>query len=186
MRDWDCLLCMLIVSVCCIVGCCKRVFVSGCLNRQTLLSKHSCTPLQDFTSSYSTKHGGTTTTAPDVTYPLAICPNPDGGGDWGGAVWGGSAGGCRGGCSAAGWVPKVGGLACDPLLPHAYLQGGCVSEGVGVRRYACKCFPGCLLPSLCGDYMCCGLGFGTHRFGFEHHAGLRKILQGEPPLGALA
>ena len=37
---------------------------------------------------------------------------------------------------------------------------------------ASECFPGCLLPSLCGDCICCGLGFGTHRFGFGHHAGL--------------
>ena len=34
-------------------------------------------------------------------------------------------------------VPKVGGPACDPLLPHAYLRGGCVSRGLGVWRYAC-------------------------------------------------
>ena len=44
-----------------------------------------------------------------------------GGGGWGVVVGGGSAGGCRGG-----GVPKVGGLARDPLLPHAYLQGGAV------------------------------------------------------------
>ena len=29
----------------------------------------------------------------------------------------------------------MGGLARDPLLPHAYLLGGCVSGGWGVRRY---------------------------------------------------
>ena len=29
------------------------------------------------------------------------------------------------------------GAALDPLLPHAYLQGGCVSGGLGVHRYVC-------------------------------------------------
>ena len=32
-----------------------------------------------------------------------------------------------------GGVPKVGGPTRDPLLPHAYLQGGCVS-GAGLRK----------------------------------------------------
>ena len=36
-----------------------------------------------------------------------------------------------------GGVPKVGGPVRDPLLPHAYLQGGCVSRGLGLRRYVC-------------------------------------------------
>ena len=42
-------------------------------------------------------------------------------GVWGGVrPWGGG-------------VPKVGGSTRDPLLPHAYLQGGCVS-GVGLGK----------------------------------------------------
>ena len=32
-----------------------------------------------------------------------------------------------------GGVPKVGGPTRDPLLPHAYLQGGCVS-GAGLGK----------------------------------------------------
>ena len=52
---------------------------------------------------------------------------------WGGVGWGAVGGGFRPG----GGVPKVGGLARDPILPHAYLLGGCVSGGWGVRRYVC-------------------------------------------------
>ena len=56
---------------------------------------------------------------------------------WGGAVWEGVGGrvcGWGGGVGRAG----VGGFpAREPLLPHAYLQGGCVSGGLGVRRYVC-------------------------------------------------
>ena len=64
-----------------------------------------------------------------------LCQNWGGG--WAGSL-GGSAGGCKGGGgSAAGVVPKVGGPARDPLLPHAYLLGGCVSGGLGVWRYVC-------------------------------------------------
>ena len=44
----------------------------------------------------------------------------------------------------AGGVPKVGGAARDPLLPHAYLQGGCVSRVWGVRRYVCDNRLSCL------------------------------------------
>ena len=50
---------------------------------------------------------------------------------------GGRLGGVGGGFRLGGGVPKVGGLARDPLLPHAYLLGGCVSGGWGVRRYVC-------------------------------------------------
>ena len=32
-------------------------------------------------------------------------------------------------------------------------------------RYT-QCFLGCLFPSLCGECIDCGLGLGTHRFGF--------------------
>ena len=71
-------------------------------------------------------HGGATTTALDATPPPppAICQNlamgrPEG-------LGGGSA--VRGG-----GVPKVGGPTRDPLLPHAYIQGGCVS-GAGLGK----------------------------------------------------
>ena len=43
-----------------------------------------------------------------------------------------------------------------------------------------ECFPGCLLPSLDGDCMYCDLGFGTHRFGFGHHA--ERFCKGNRPL----
>ena len=33
--------------------------------------------------------------------------------------------------------PKVGGPARNPLLPHAYLQKGCVAGGLGAWRYVC-------------------------------------------------
>ena len=36
------------------------------------------------------------------------------------------------GSSDRGRFPMVGGLARDPILPHAYLKGGCVSVGTGV------------------------------------------------------
>ena len=58
--------------------------------------------------------------------------------------WGGAGGGIgwrvcvRGGVASATWGgPKVGGggAAHNPLLPHAYLQGGCVSRDLGVRIY---------------------------------------------------
>ena len=42
-------------------------------------------------------------------------------------VWGGGA------FSHGGGGPKVGGPTRDPLLPHAYLQGGCVS-GAGLGK----------------------------------------------------
>ena len=59
------------------------------------------------------------------------------GGGWGGSLGGGVlAGGCWGGLFGRG-VPKVGGPARDPLLPHAYLQGGCVSGDLGARRCVC-------------------------------------------------
>ena len=44
-------------------------------------------------------------------------------------MWGGGGGFGRGG----GGVPKVGGPTRDPLLPHAYLKGGCVS-GAGLGK----------------------------------------------------
>ena len=64
----------------------------------------------------------------------------------GGGYWqlgrGGGAGGCEGGgiggSAGGGGVPKVGGPVRDPLLPHAYLQGGCVSGGLGVWRDVCE------------------------------------------------
>ena len=49
-------------------------------------------------------------------------------------MWGGGGGYWRFGQGRG--VPKVGGPARDPL-PHAYLQGGCVSGGLGVWRYVC-------------------------------------------------
>ena len=63
-----------------------------------------------------------------MRHPPSYLSKLGGGVDLGG---GGRLGGSRGGISAGGGgVPKVGGLARDPLLPHAYLLGGCVS-GVG-------------------------------------------------------
>ena len=71
--------------------------------------------------------GGATTTGPDTNPPPpAICQNLGGGG-WG-ASWGGRLEGVGGGFGGRGGrVPKVRGPTRDPLLPHAYLQGGCVS-----------------------------------------------------------
>ena len=77
----------------------------------------------------ATVRAGATTTGPDATPPPAICQNLGGGG-WGGQFGGGQLEGVgggfgRGGGSAVGGVPKGGGGAVrDPLLPHAYLQGG--------------------------------------------------------------
>ena len=77
-------------------------------------------------------HGRATTTSPDATHPPAICQNSGGGGPWEGVAGGGGMV-----VRPGGGVPKVGGAAHDPLLPHAYLQGGCVSGGLGVWRYVC-------------------------------------------------
>ena len=86
-------------------------------------------------------HGGATTSGPDATHPPAICQNSGGGGGAEGAVWGrgrlegvGGGGFGRGG----GGVPKVGGPARDPLLPHAYLLPHATSWGdvcLGVWGY---------------------------------------------------
>ena len=39
-----------------------------------------------------------------------------------------------------------------------------------IRSVRCgECSPRCLLPSLCGECICFGLGLGTHKFGFGHH-----------------
>ena len=78
--------------------------------------------------------GGATTTGPDATPPpqLSICQNLQGGEGTVGA--GGESrrerggGGGRGIGSSAG----EGGAARNPLLPHAYLKGVCVSGGMGV------------------------------------------------------
>ena len=67
--------------------------------------------------------GGATTTGPDATDPPAICQNWGGGGGEGVVLVGGQLGGAGGGILAVGGFPKVGGLARDPLLPHAYLLG---------------------------------------------------------------
>ena len=73
--------------------------------------------------------GGATTTGPDATPPPpSYLPKLGGGGSLGGGVR------LRGG---VGEVPKVEGPAHNPLLPHAHLQGGCVSGGLGVQRYVC-------------------------------------------------
>ena len=73
--------------------------------------------------------GGATTIGPDATHPSAICQNLRGGG--------GSAGGWRGGGGnwqlGRGGRSQGGGGTCDPLLPHAYLKGGCVSGGMGIE-----------------------------------------------------
>ena len=72
---------------------------------------------------------GATTTGPNVTHPPSYLSKLRGGGSprvrMGGGFrpWGGG-------------PPKVGGLACDPLLQHAYLVGG-VFGGLGVRMYVC-------------------------------------------------
>ena len=75
--------------------------------------------------------GGATTNGPDATPPPTICQNLGGGG---------SAGGCMGGDfgrAGGGGGSQGGGLARDPRLPHAYLQEGCASGGLGVWRYVC-------------------------------------------------
>ena len=80
--------------------------------------------------------GGGATTGPDVTQPPAICQTWAGGQfGVGGRLEGGGGGGYR----RFSWEegPNVGGPVRDPLLPHAYLQGGRVSWGLGVWRYAC-------------------------------------------------
>ena len=68
--------------------------------------------------------GGVTTTGPAATPPPPAISQNLGGGDWR-FGWGGG-------------VPKLGGPARDLLLPHAYLQGGCVSGGLGVWRDVCE------------------------------------------------
>ena len=78
------------------------------------------------------QHGGATTTGPDATHPPAICQNSGGGGGGaGGRSGGGQLGGVGGGFWPWGGFPKVGGLARDPLLPHAYLLGGVCLGGWG-------------------------------------------------------
>ena len=72
------------------------------------------------------KPRGATTTGPDATHPPSCLSKLGQGGGVGWRVW-------RGGGSQGGG----GGPARDPLLPHADLQGGCVSGGLGVRRYVC-------------------------------------------------
>ena len=62
------------------------------------------------------------------TAQLSVKTCMGGGGGVGGRVGGG--GGI--GSSAGGGGPKGGGAARDPLLPHAYLKGVCVSGGMGV------------------------------------------------------
>ena len=71
--------------------------------------------------------GGATTIGPDATHPPAICQNLRGGGSWGG---GGGVGGRAGEGGVLAAQPG-GGAARDPLLPHAYLKGVCVSGGGG-------------------------------------------------------
>ena len=74
--------------------------------------------------------GGATINVPNGT-PPQLCVKTLGRGARG-YLWGGSARGCRWGFRPwGGGVSKVGGLARDPLLPHAYLQGGCVSRVCG-------------------------------------------------------
>ena len=76
---------------------------------------------------------GATTTGPDATHP--VCQNVwgeegavggvgGGGGDWlgGGAGIGGT---------AEGGFPRGGGAARDPILLHAYLEGGMCVWGYG-------------------------------------------------------
>ena len=82
-------------------------------------------------------HGGATTTGPDATRPPAICQNSGRGGGGGGGGQGvvlgggGQLGGVGGDFGRGGGFPKVGGLARDPLLPHAYLLGGVCLWGWG-------------------------------------------------------
>ena len=56
-------------------------------------------------------------------------------------------------------VPKVWGDTRDPLLPHAYLQGGCVS-GAGLGKLLVAVVKhglqmGRCIHSLCGDLSLC-------------------------------
>ena len=83
--------------------------------------------------------GGGTTTGLDATHRPPICQNL-----WGGELGGGGRlEGVEGGGGywrlgkGGGGGPKVGGPVRNQLLPHAYLQGGCASEGLGVWKYVC-------------------------------------------------
>ena len=49
-----------------------------------------------------------------------------------------------------------------------------------------ECFPGCLLPSLCGECIDCDLGLGTHGFGFGHYVGWQNFCNGDCPLEHLS
>ena len=70
--------------------------------------------------------GGGAPTGPDATTPPSYLPKLAGGQ----LGWGGVGGRLGGGVN---WqLGGGGGAARDPLLPHAYLKGVCVSRGMGV------------------------------------------------------
>ena len=78
--------------------------------------------------------------------PVLMRPTPQlsvktrgggGGGGAGGSSGGGSAGGCRGGILAVGGVSQGGGACARPTITTCIPPGGCVSGGLGVRRYVC-------------------------------------------------
>ena len=79
------------------------------------------------------EHGGATTTGPYATYPPSYLSKLGGGGGGagGGSGGGGRLGGVGGGFRpGGGGVPKVGGLARDPLH-HMHTSWGVVCLGVG-------------------------------------------------------
>ena len=83
-----------------------------------------------FLSAWGTDTGGNYNRSgcdppPSYLSKLAGGGSGRGGGGFSGRVGGGGIGSPRGG-------PKGGGAARDPLLPHAYLKGVCVSGGMGV------------------------------------------------------
>ena len=84
--------------------------------------------------------GGATTTGPDATHPPAIRQNSGGGGGGGGqgvVLGGGQLGGVWEGILAVGGVSQGGGACARPTITTCIPPGGCVSRGLGVRRYVC-------------------------------------------------
>ena len=72
-------------------------------------------------------------------------------------------------------------LFCHVAIPLLIKWRRSILQGDEVPRCG-DCFPGCLLPSLCGECIGIGLGFGTHGFGFGHCAGWKFCDTGNRPL----
>ena len=107
-----------------------------------------------------------TTTGPEATPPRTICQNWGGGagGQFGGVGWrvgGGRLEGLGGVGQWGGGGPKVVGPTRDPLLPHAYLQGGCVS-GAGLGKLLVAVVKQGLQMDRCVHSGCGDLHFATN------------------------